>query len=836
MKMSESIVLESNPAEWMDGSTITSRHLAGNVQVSPKIPRSSRSKLSSSIASAEVSLEDVSDRDEFAFMASVRAQRLQDFIYSNDDCSKESRERLDRLSEFGTNLGKEQTLLNKAAWEVIDREITEWQRVCSTGRPSWWSPVAKGSRMHQNNDSHTEDSSPQTEETKSRLVPFEEPHAQLRRARALSDTSLPSTTQLHDLAHLIAIQLLSACFTLPPEHISQSAPSSYHYYSARAEDLPDPKLISALRMHTHFRYTPGFGHDARNNSVANLWPNVNYARCNPHVLAASMHSKPLDLQKTEPRPRKPKRSVRRVLNTSEVSMIDEEHFLSSHDGPVDANEIPQSAAATAWKRRKSANPANSQDMILPTQEQKRINISLASSPPNSKSPGPSNKSIYTHREHSRRGSRSSVGSKTERDQNSEGQRGTKSLDAGRTSKALESRLRSEPHPVFVQPVKDLVVKRWRTFRSHFGQGSAVPNPNSTSNDFVEEFENDSGYPSHYVGNLNLQPPHRLLSPVSNDGKERRRRARKASEFNSESSDTPRDNTPMSELEETVEVSDELFAAMGIGRSSPDLHAVEPLATPASEASLSYLTPPNMAPQNTQETARRKSATPPANLPLSSPQPRSQSVSAYSPTRGSTTLSRHRNKRRSMLNEMHTPDTYHSIEMGPMSIRPPLSIAGSALPSRCPTPAKEKLPFDDATPGPRANGESPFDESPGSIYVDWSAGNVEELAVQNLMADKLAMEEAELLEKAAKLETERQAAVARERDAMLARERQIELKLSAEALRPRTVRSNTSGTQRFTPGDDGVEVDGLPVGPGIDEAGWNVEHKGRKGKARDSSFL
>jgi hypothetical protein len=48
-------------------------------------------------------------------------------------------------------------------------------------------------------------------------------------------------------------------------------------------------------------------------------------------------------------------------------------------------------------------------------------------------------------------------------------------------------------------------------------------------------------------------------------------------------------------------------------------------------------------------------------------------------------------------------------------------------------------------------------------------------------------------------------------------------------RSRMTRMSTNGTQVFTPSEDGIELDGLPVGPGRDV--WVV-----KGKKRDSTYL
>lgn len=826
---------QSNTLDWMDGSAVPSR-CAATTGRSPQRTRKARSNIHSSIASAELSLEDFTDHDQFAFLASMRAQRLGNFIYNRNDISKESRERLDTLPDFTDTFNNKEHALNLAVWKVIDREMMEWQKVCGSGRPSWWSPVTEKSRVRQTYASHTEDPLTQSLGTK-RLVPSEEPRSTFR--RSLSESSLPSTTRLNDLAYLIAIQLLSACFTLPPEQIPETSPSAYHYYGTSTEVLPDPGLISALRMHTHFRYTPSFGHQARNNSIANPWERFHNGHCTPTILT-TVKILPLGSHHEDSRPRKSKRRVRRVLNTTEASSIDEEVPPCRHDGSIDPSEIPITAASTAWHRRKGLRDSNGQEITLPTQETRRINISLPPSPSaesGPKSPGAS-KSIYTHRHTSKdsgRSGRSGKHRRSDQDQRSgnvDGQQNSKDQRSGSSSKALESQIRSEPHPLFVQPVKELVTKRWRTFRSRFNHGSPSPDPNSTSNDFMTEgARSGESSPGHaqYIGNLNLESPPGMCTPDStastnSDGRQRRRRARKESQIHSGSSnETPKFNTPVSE---TGGMSDGLVAAMDIGRASPTIHLLDPLATTPLSESSAFLSPP----LNAHDSARSNSVALPSPSHQKDPDQRSQSVSTYSPRGAPLTRNQSRKNRKSLLSEMHTPDMYDSPAIE-MTERPPLSQAGSAISLPAPnasakpashdrsitlTPAIEHsvIPFDNATPGIEGTplGESPFVETPGSVFVDWSAGNVREQAVNKVMENELARERAAVLE------------------------RESRVMRSGTVARPRLVRMSTSGTQCFTPNEDGVEVDGLPVGPGLEEAGWNVELKGKGRKLRESSFL
>lgn len=138
------------------------------------------------------------------------------------------------------------------SWNIIEREISEWQYTCRTGQPYCWSanfrnergsiqPLLFGDanrgRWREQLDEH-----------------FQPSNAASRRAKT-SDTGR-EPRERDDLAHLIAVQLLSACFTLSPYDLQRSK-NELHVTSP---------LISALRMHTHFRYSPCFGHQQRNTS------------------------------------------------------------------------------------------------------------------------------------------------------------------------------------------------------------------------------------------------------------------------------------------------------------------------------------------------------------------------------------------------------------------------------------------------------------------------------------------------------------------------------------------------------------------------------------------
>jgi hypothetical protein len=81
--------------------------------------------------------------------------------------------------------------------------------------------------------------------------------------RAVTDSYFADNNNVQDMAHLIAVQLLGACFTLPPEHLSSYTTSAYHCFDTPGSgEMPNSRLISSLRMHMEARHSPSFGHQS----------------------------------------------------------------------------------------------------------------------------------------------------------------------------------------------------------------------------------------------------------------------------------------------------------------------------------------------------------------------------------------------------------------------------------------------------------------------------------------------------------------------------------------------------------------------------------------------
>jgi hypothetical protein len=68
------------------------------------------------------------------------------------------------------------------------------------------------------------------------------------------------------LAHVIALQLLAACHTFLPASSASPIPLF--------EQRRQPKPVTALRLHSHYRLSPAAGHQARAPSESSSWPGL----------------------------------------------------------------------------------------------------------------------------------------------------------------------------------------------------------------------------------------------------------------------------------------------------------------------------------------------------------------------------------------------------------------------------------------------------------------------------------------------------------------------------------------------------------------------------------
>jgi hypothetical protein len=560
-------------------------------------------------------------------------------------------------------------------WDIMNREISEWQSVCQTGCPSWWSTFPK---WNQKNDQTWNDIYSISQRQNNMNSALGQ-HYGLQR-RAVTDSYISDNDNAHDLAHLVAVQLLSACFTLPVDCISSSRSAGDQILNTLdSVDMPGSRLISSLRMHTEVRYSPSFGHQARNSSPASLWQG---AYDGPNLSAS------------------PKQS-------------------SSQESPV------TESSGRVFRRRKVRRD-------LRVTESSVDECSLSSG---------SNQSGHRRRDKSKRTVR----------QRAESRRETPVVTRrGRLS--LQAVIRSEPHPVYIQPVKDLVVKRWQTFRRHFGDSlSQGHSDQSTAVDFMVPILPSNPTQSHGPSSFTL----------STEVKGRRRLARERGDIHSSSTESsPRYNSPISVVNsgagspahldlrnlspKTQNALDVLEAGPGmnahtnqVNRAAIDFPHQMSLSTPNPQFISGMSSPPSplTAPTNPMEFNAA------ANLNA-----RKSKVTASPRGRGL------RRQRKSMLSEVYTQDEIEEE-------RSVLGATGSTL----------------AGPREESNSEA-----------------THELAIPIIG----------------------------------------EAQSTFWMGKPRMIRVSTSGTQVIRPSEDGMEIDGLPVGPSSEV--WGEDRK--NGRRRVKSFL
>jgi hypothetical protein len=708
----------------------------------------SKRSVSTATRSSRYPEENGSENSQVLYMAAPKRSRRIDRSLSS--ISNNSGRRLG-----GSSDEKEEDETKQAAeelsWNIIDREIFEWQYVCETGRPYWWFSESKFLRLKRLPPRLTNEPKSKTWLRSIDDCPKSKTTCGAPR-RCLSDSYLTNPNTIHDLAHLVAIQLLSSCFTLPPEHIIGLPSPNYGLVDkSTVSTLPDPGMISSLRMHTHFRYSPSFGHEARNTSPVQLWSGSTDGALprspTPPNASSGLPTPDIGISgRTSRRPR-----LRRALHTTEVSTseqsLDSESCEYTHPCR-NRDDLDHSAAATAWHRRG------------------RIHDPTSGTIKRSLRPGEATRrSLDVDRRSSRYWpSTSQESSGEDGDINtSESYRGVQpSFPPPKTNYSLQPVIRSEPHHVFIQPVKELVVKRWKKLRRRFSGSLHSHLPASRSED-----------QSCTSGTSGASSP-----GMSSDAKIRRRRAQERGDIHSSSMDSaPHYNSPVSG--DLIPSSGDPFWVDSRNRTA-DFQLADPIVAAASFAA---------AETNTASLGGNPMALHPSSV--SDISPRTQQPSSALAICGSGhsklkfslsskcthSTSPHlrrgpgRARRRSMLSEVYTAEEFHSEvtadakgDHQPVE-RGSLSVVGSIIPT------------------------SKDEDTPTTPHLGGDTSDALDIPTspRGLGTDVAALE------------------------------------------RPRMTRMSTNGTQVFTPGKDGMELDGLPVGPGKDL--WVV-----KGKTSDSTYL
>ncbi|KAH6677103.1 hypothetical protein B0J14DRAFT_475059 [Halenospora varia] len=614
---------------------------------------------------------------------------------------------LDGSSEPEVSLVKE-TAAEEISWHIIDQEIAEWQYMCETGRPYWWSPESKQQRLKRLKArvQNTPPSRPWVKELDRNPLP-----TYGDRCRAVSEGYLTDPDNENAIAHMVAVQLLGSCFTLPPDCIIDTPPPNHTTLEKHGlSSLPDTRMISSLRLHTQFRYSPCFGHEARNPSPIHSWPGVHSSVSQsatdtgfeiPHICTLN------DRQK--------RRRGRRTRNVTEGSVS--ECSMQGADGYIsrrNTGDLDPAAATAAWyNHARNIREQISRALILPHL--------------------PSDARKIGSKNGSGQGERLIPPRTTPNEEDIEFDEYEPPEDARSSSRnyRLQPIIRSEPHHVFVQPVRELVVKRWRSIRRRFGGSLHAALPTNDLDD-RNSINSESGTSA-------------TSSPaVSPDGRARRIRAQERGEIHSADS-TPHNPTPNSGIfSEDDAISEPPKSPARDMPKRPKLPSDLRSSTENPLAAAALLAASDSGHRKEDKTIAQ----------ILNPTTPTQSPSPISPDSGMSTLQSQPSSPGATSGNVpnNTPSDGplpSRDQVKPMPASPPLSFSSMRIPKRQRRKSllSEVYVAEDLEPEPRA---------PANEEID-----------------------------------------------------------NESEERPSLWRMSTSGTQVFKPDKNGVEVDGLPVGPSKD---------------------
>jgi len=398
--------------------------------------------------------------------------------------------------------------------------------------------------------------------------------------------------------------------------------------------LPDPRMISSLRMHSHFRYSPSFGHQARNVSPMAMGMGT-FDGTSPSLLRlAALPSNVSMFLPTQARGRRIRRRV--VGDFSSESAAEDAGHAYTH--PISAATQQQELSQTVPLEESEPDHHSTN---FATQNSSQDNLDRAS---------------YSESIHE----------------------ATRAKPL-RSEFRLQSVLRSESHHVFVQPVKELVVKRWKTFRRRLG-GS------SPSDRLRSDEESESG-----------QSVCSSTGP-GNDGRERRRRVQNDSEIDAFMDGDAHSNSPARQQATPLMLESETFPSTDPENSHFQFHLADPLtavadlvAAPSEDPDQSHWSPlsrAGCAPMSHASTANPELQAnldeamvtiesvpkkPECQSSISSKQTGSCSAHSYSSRRGQVGR-----RRKSLLSEVCTPDDFNLNGEGKTEERSVLN--GVPLPS------------------------------------------------------------------------------------------------------------------------------------------------------------
>ncbi|KFZ12578.1 hypothetical protein V501_04144 [Pseudogymnoascus sp. VKM F-4519 (FW-2642)] len=701
-----------------------------------------------------------SDQDSPLYISPQKARRRQrqslsaisnKSIITNDDAEVPSR--------VANRLNRE-----KLAWETINSEILEWQTVCRTGRPSWWSPESRWTRQRRARSRTSRDVADMG--TADFGDNWSTPTHRFQQQKHTKGTS-----NAQEQAFITAVQLLSVSFTLPVEQFENYKNSTNLYFATASDGVPDARLISSLRMYTDYRWSPAFGHEARSASPE-------YIRKATHggeQPLAGLGNAPVSLDLSysgRSRRSKRKRKRHRIRYVTPANRSGQEH-VEKFDGH---GSIPalESSALNSAEGNFSDSTQQTRSHMMPGRKAHSCPVSPTL---NIESVG--SRATTRLQRH--------LPTQVEVDEPSRETPQTRwQLESSRYT--LEPAIRSEPHPVFIQPVKELVVKSWQTFRKKLDNTlrRGCPDPGGTSAPFKNE-------------KMSLSWPALVGPSASSWAVQRRRNARERHDIYSSSVESsPRYNS---------------LTSGTTSDSSSQLHTDSPVTMPEARGSSSLAEVVNATKAKSPPASSNHSipsfisnSTSDADSESSNPRPLPRSPAGFfigksggggpnhtMPSFVPLRASKRRARRPSMLSEVSTP--YGDITLTEAE---QLMIEGDG----------ENLPLGTGELKPGPSGEFPGET----------------------MCEAGPESESHKLERCRSLDalTERDLYPAGDSQNINGRAEGHEVDMS----RSRLQRISSAGTTVIAPSDDSMETGGAPAGP--PSRIWDEGE--RKGKRKARSFL
>lgn len=240
---------------------------------------------------------------------------------------------------------------------------------------------------------------------------------------------------------MTAVQLLATCFTLPPDPERYLRPSaSYHERRCPIGRSSHPMLISSLRLHTHFRNSPALGHHARNCSPALAWPDcrTSPSQEEPH---AGEYLRQRGLQQ---------------LGNLQLRTDSDSRRARSNQSSAAMERNSASVISTSVRRR---NRSSDDTMTLHRAPCQRRKVDSIHGRPRRFNSPPTAPLSHT--------SESQGARPLWRNDRAYAVRGRRWAHGTTYNHrySFQPVLRSEDHPVFIQPVKEHIIRRWTAFRS-----------------------------------------------------------------------------------------------------------------------------------------------------------------------------------------------------------------------------------------------------------------------------------------------------------------------------------------------------------------------------------